>query len=469
MAAAVTAGAIAEPAHLTAVPALRAAATTGAEPRERILEAIVAVAARRGYAGASVARIIARAGVSRATFYQHFRSREDCFLAAHEHTLEQLRARVAGLPHQPSAGCLRNVVEVLLRLVAEHPDHARFLLVEARAGPPAVSRAHRRFVRAVEAWAESRRLLNVATASLPSEALHASLGGLITTRLLDGREAELPQLLTPFLAWVESYALPAPGGAPAWDDLRGQPGFRPSSSALRQPVRPLPRGASALPAGLAAERRRQRIIAATASLVAGRGYASLNVADIAAAARVSRRGFYSLFAGKEDAFLAAQAEALHGGIAASASAFSLAADWPDAVWRAGEAMLGYMAANPDLAHLGIVEVYTVGERAIRLNEDSRLAYGLFLDRGFAEYPAAAEHRELFAEAIAAAVFGLLRRQALSGGIAGMPSLLPQAAFVILAPFVGAEAALRFVTDRVRAARAARRAGPSRAHLLRARA
>jgi len=52
--------------------------------RWRLLEAITEAVARRGYAEASVADVIEIAGVSRKTFYEHFRDKEDCFLKAYE-------------------------------------------------------------------------------------------------------------------------------------------------------------------------------------------------------------------------------------------------------------------------------------------------------------------------------------------------------------------------------------------------
>ncbi len=53
-----------------------------ASQRERILRAVVAAIADKGYPDVTVADIVRRAKVSRAAFYLHFRSREDCFFAA---------------------------------------------------------------------------------------------------------------------------------------------------------------------------------------------------------------------------------------------------------------------------------------------------------------------------------------------------------------------------------------------------
>jgi len=53
-----------------------------ASQRERLLQAAIAAVAQKGYAAVTVADIVRRAKVSRAAFYIHFRSREECFLAA---------------------------------------------------------------------------------------------------------------------------------------------------------------------------------------------------------------------------------------------------------------------------------------------------------------------------------------------------------------------------------------------------
>jgi AcrR family transcriptional regulator len=57
--------------------------------RERILEAMVQIAAERGFAGVSVKLLTARAGVSSRTFYEEFDGLQDCFVAVLELALER--------------------------------------------------------------------------------------------------------------------------------------------------------------------------------------------------------------------------------------------------------------------------------------------------------------------------------------------------------------------------------------------
>jgi AcrR family transcriptional regulator len=55
-----------------------------ASQRGRLICAITDSVAERGYAETSVADVIALAGVSRRTFYEHFKDKEDCFLVAYD-------------------------------------------------------------------------------------------------------------------------------------------------------------------------------------------------------------------------------------------------------------------------------------------------------------------------------------------------------------------------------------------------
>src|SRR5258708_3894882 len=60
-----------------------------ANQRARILSAVAQAAAGLGYAEMNVEAVIARAGVSRRTFYEHFKNKEDAFLAAYDTVVRQ--------------------------------------------------------------------------------------------------------------------------------------------------------------------------------------------------------------------------------------------------------------------------------------------------------------------------------------------------------------------------------------------
>ncbi|MGH2912689.1 MAG: TetR/AcrR family transcriptional regulator, partial [Solirubrobacteraceae bacterium] len=101
--------------------------------RARIVSAMVAVAAERGYAGASVAPVVARAGISRRTFYEMFDGREECFLAAFEWGVGEARRVVveACASLRTWRERVRHGLAALLLLFDSEPELARVCVVEA--------------------------------------------------------------------------------------------------------------------------------------------------------------------------------------------------------------------------------------------------------------------------------------------------------------------------------------------------
>lgn len=115
-----------------------------ASQRLRILEAMTAVCAEKGYAASTVADVVARSGVSRKTFYEHFENLEKCFIAAYDHGMEALNARiaasVAGQEPAVEGATLRSGLSAYIDALAEMPDFARVFALEALAGGPAMRR-----------------------------------------------------------------------------------------------------------------------------------------------------------------------------------------------------------------------------------------------------------------------------------------------------------------------------------------
>jgi AcrR family transcriptional regulator len=122
------------------------------DQRRRITTAMAELMAEQGYAATSVADVIGRAGVSRETYYQQFRSKPACLLAAFDAAANALfapiQARVdqhalAGREPGP-ADRLEEFDELLgayLRGIAAHPALARVFLVEVyAAGSEAMAR-----------------------------------------------------------------------------------------------------------------------------------------------------------------------------------------------------------------------------------------------------------------------------------------------------------------------------------------
>jgi AcrR family transcriptional regulator len=115
--------------------------------RFRLLTAMTDAVAEKGFANTVVADVVARSGVSRATFYQLFRDKEDCFQAAYEMNA-QLVARfmemgLEELQNDTRSGPLEKLERVLglyIDTLATAPALARVFLVEVyAAGPEAIA------------------------------------------------------------------------------------------------------------------------------------------------------------------------------------------------------------------------------------------------------------------------------------------------------------------------------------------
>src|SRR5215207_6769069 len=116
--------------------------------RRRLYAAAGAVFARLGYADATAEAIARQAGMSKATFYEHFDNKEDCIIALHDDaTAAVLEAmRRTGEDHEGAdgAGRVRAVIHTFLEVLAAFPDEAQTLLVEIiGAGPRAIERRDR--------------------------------------------------------------------------------------------------------------------------------------------------------------------------------------------------------------------------------------------------------------------------------------------------------------------------------------
>jgi AcrR family transcriptional regulator len=152
---------------------------TGAERRERILDAAETAFGERGYAGASVGEIAEAAGITKPVLYDHFSSKHELFVAIMERARDELTARGAAAMSQdaPERARVRHAVEAFFDFVEEHPAAVRVLFASPRETPELV--------------ADSRRVQAEATVRIA--------GTLSTTPQLARRRAPVPELYGEFL------------------------------------------------------------------------------------------------------------------------------------------------------------------------------------------------------------------------------------------------------------------------------
>jgi AcrR family transcriptional regulator len=187
--------------------------------RERLIAGLAEAVAENGYAGTTIAHITRHAAVSRRTFYEHFNSKDECFVAAYDTVMTELRQRVDDAFNQeeewPQA--VRAGIAALLEFLAAEPHLARLSMVEALvAGPVVIERydaAIQSLVPYFEAGREGRPAAVLAGLSpTTEEALVGGMVSLISRRVFADRAEELESLLpdlveftlTPYLGSAEA-------------------------------------------------------------------------------------------------------------------------------------------------------------------------------------------------------------------------------------------------------------------------
>jgi AcrR family transcriptional regulator len=215
---------------------------------------------------------------------------------------------------------------------------------------------------------------------------------------------------------------------------------------MDSPSAPIPRSDSdsstALPRAYAVRSERERMLEAMVRIAASKGYQEASVDDVVAAAGVSREVFHTTFGSKEDCFLEAYEAVTDVLVAHVAAAYEGAAGepWPARIVAALRALAELLARESDIARMTMVEVTAVGEEA-RVRYRANLGrFVPFLEDGRAFSPQGDELPDDTAGFAIGGVASLIFDEVRAGRGSELPRLLPQLAFAVLMPYIGAEAA-----------------------------
>jgi AcrR family transcriptional regulator len=190
---------------------------------------MAAAAAEHGYAKTSIADVIARAGVSRKTFYEQFDGKDDCFAAAVGQELDRLlEVTMSAFEAEgpPWSRRLRGALTALCGALAGNPEVARLCFVEALAAGPVTMERRREALRGLLPLFEAA----------PGDALEGfafgdslrmgrigDLAEMLHQEIAAGAGSTLPRLV-PQLTYL--MALPFLGPERAARELDGEPGLR---------------------------------------------------------------------------------------------------------------------------------------------------------------------------------------------------------------------------------------------------
>jgi len=398
-----------------------------ADQRRRLYEAMIEIAATRGYQATTIKGVCVLAGVSRRTFYDLFGAgrrhpKETCFLDAYDYIVDRAVERISlayGAQRNPEQGVCSAFEQFTVEL-ARDPQAARFALVEALgAGPAALRRMEqgRQMFGGMIAASVSDRS---AGATLSPEVVLGIVGGVERVSrvyLLENRIEKLSTTAGELSAWMSSYRAMRPAAR-----------AETPSSSTRPPVR------------LRGRDKGVRIARAAAALAATDGYARLTPARICRLADVSEEEFTRRYPGPgaiEACFLSAfdllGAEAL----VCAAKASCGAGEWPGGVRTGIQALLEHIAEHPYLARVAFVEIFAVGPSAIERRSAMLRRFGdVFVKR----IPPVQRPSEVVAEAIVGGLWAIVHDYVVRGRVSRLQELADDAAYLVLAPLIGHAAA-----------------------------
>jgi AcrR family transcriptional regulator len=441
------------------------------DQRERLRDALIELIASRGYQAVRILDLTKLARVSRPTFYSLYADKEELFLAAYD----DIAARTAQTVLQAYAveGSQSERILAGMRafgeLAAAKPDAVSLLVLGAfGAGAKALERRNRTLEALEESIRASRDRASARTAGAGARRARKAegedltvkiiLGGIrevTAARLRGGRTGELPGLSEQLTAWAASYPPKLPAGlagAPAPSRRRGktEPPELASERALRAEGR-LPSGRHDLSRQFIVKSQRERIVDATAAIVATKGLAGLTIPEIARRANVSHQTFYEMYPTKHDAFLGAQKVGLHQALLVTVEAYETHKDhWPHAVAAGLRALIDYLSGEPAHAHLTLVDTFGASPEAVEIRDTALRAFAAYLHPGYALSPADWHVPDIAAEAVAGGIWQVLHHYIEDDRIAELPDATPQIVYMALTPFLGPKEAAkagRWVTSR----------------------
>jgi AcrR family transcriptional regulator len=394
--------------------------------RERLFAALVATVAERGYEATTVADLVELSGVSRSAFYRHFGDKQECFIAAIEALVgPALETVEAGLEPPGDVEQAKQAFETLFQQIVAQPAAAKMCFVDVYAAGAEGVALIDRTIDAFEVLVKQMLDQTPGYEGMPSEIVRALIGGVqkvIHKRLYRGKEGELLELAPQLWDWL-FLNLPPPGPlkAPRRRSRKAAP-FEERQAASSPP---------------------ERILRALAAVVSEKGYHETTVADIVERARTSGRTFYEYFDSKEDAMVAALDSGSQKMLAEAMPAFRRAPDWAHSIQATQEAMFTFGVQEPEYAHIGAVEIFGAGTRALEQREKVTEGMELLLAEGYKVNP---DVPPITAEAIGGALYALFYDHVRQKGAERLPEIVPPVVFVTLVPFLGTEEAYSLATQ-----------------------
>jgi AcrR family transcriptional regulator len=198
----------------------------------------------------------------------------------------------------------------------------------------------------------------------------------------------------------------------------------------------LPSGRHGLSRGFVSRNQRERILDATAHVVAERGYNATTVGDVVAAARLSRRTFYEHFDNKTECFLAVHDQLTRELLGAVAQGWAGERDPLEKIRASLEAFIAYVVEHPDGARAAIVEVGSAGDAARGRRDRALAAFAEFFASAWRELDNQSDAPPIAVELILGGLYEIVYSRLVRGRPEELLDALPDLVYCVLVPFAG---------------------------------
>jgi AcrR family transcriptional regulator len=439
------------------------------DERRRIIDALIEIAAERGYAETKIETILERAELDRHAFDRHFRGKYDCFLSTWQELNEScMREMIEAYNSEEEwPDRLRAVACEIVEGLRHDPRRASFAVEVLAAGDAARARRDMT-MRVIASLIDAGRNEMDDPEAVPhttAEALAGSAYGQIYARVVRGRADELPELVPqlmsaavmPYLGMDAALAELSRGFSPRARYRRdvakrsSTKKSEPAESAENYPpeLARLPPGRHGLPREFVVHNQRERLIAGLAEAIAENGYSGTTIAHITRHAAVSRRTFYEHFNSKDECFVAAYDTVMNELRERVSAGFEEADDWPHAVRSGIGAMLSFLAAEPHLARLCMVEALVAGPVVVERYDAAIQSFVPYFQGGREGRPpeVLARLSPTTEEALVGGMVSLISRRIIAGKAEELEELLPDLVEFTLTPYLGSKAASKIAAEK----------------------
>jgi AcrR family transcriptional regulator len=407
--------------------------------RTRIHGALIEAIAENGYDDTSIKQVVGLAGVSRRAFYEQFANKEECFLATFDlivrRDLKQMK-QVYLASRGPLERRARAVFQRFAQSTADERNATALVVLEAQRSGRAGAMRVQRATGACEQMLAHGFAESPGSKPLPMPIVRGIAGGLHGTAASFLSQRELPpdvDLAEEMLGWTLLFQT-------SEAEILGERMAARLSTRMREISSTYGHGLNG--AEPPARDERARLLQGILRLVTREDFHNLSAPQIADEANVPVEAFCELFAGKEECFLEALEDVSDQLLAIAADAELVGGDWPRAVRRVLGELMRHLADHPLHARTLAQEAFFSGSEAFERTVELSRTVAALLTEGAPTQPAGA----LTAEAVAGAVWHTIRCQASAGRIQLLAALSDHLAYVVLAPYIGARAAVEIVTE-----------------------